>query len=159
MRTLLNLIKSITILITDTLITPKCPLLRRKSLFVYGKIRHYANEYKHKAQCRRENLLKPIWLKGNEMTSLLLWLFLTWQWWMETRIGWLILALPDTYRGEEVIYFGDSRSTLVLGKGKILLKLTSGKTFSLSNVLHVPKIKYNLVSIYIQRKIGIKVSF
>lgn len=68
-------------------------------------------------------------------------------------------ATRHIYKGEEVIYFGDSRSTLVLGKGKILLKFTFGKTFSLSNVLHVPKIKYNLVSIYIQRKIRIKVSF
>ncbi|XP_031275541.1 uncharacterized protein LOC116134037 [Pistacia vera] len=42
--------------------------------------------------------------------------------------------------GEECVYLGDSRSTLVLGKGKILLKLTYGKTLSLSNVLHVPNI-------------------
>ncbi|RVW85530.1 Retrovirus-related Pol polyprotein from transposon TNT 1-94 [Vitis vinifera] len=42
---------------------------------------------------------------------------------------------------------GDSRSTLVIGKGKVLLKLTSGKVLALSDVLHVPDINWNLVSV------------
>ena len=49
--------------------------------------------------------------------------------------------------GDEVIYLGDSHSTPVLGKGKILFKLTFGKTLSLSNVLYVPEIRYNLISL------------
>ncbi|KAH9781527.1 hypothetical protein KPL71_008509 [Citrus sinensis] len=61
--------------------------------------------------------------------------------------------------GEEFIFLGDSRSTPVLGKGKVLLKLTSGKTLSLSNVLHVPEIRYNLISIFVLGKAGVKVSF
>ena len=40
--------------------------------------------------------------------------------------------------GEEQVYLGDSRTTFVLGKGKVLLKLTFGKTLALSDVLHVP---------------------
>ena len=36
---------------------------------------------------------------------------------------------------------GDSRSTPVIGKEKVLLKLTSGKVLSLSDVLHVPDIR------------------
>ena len=32
--------------------------------------------------------------------------------------------------GEEVVYLGDSRTANVLGKGKVLLKLTSGKDIS-----------------------------
>ncbi|RVW59406.1 hypothetical protein CK203_106249 [Vitis vinifera] len=36
---------------------------------------------------------------------------------------------------------GDSRSTPVIGKGKVLLKLTSGKVLALSHVLHVPDIR------------------
>ena len=61
--------------------------------------------------------------------------------------------------GEEFIFLGDSRSTPVLGKGKVLLKLTSGKTLSLSNVLHVPEILYNLRSVFVLGKAGVKVSF
>ena len=36
---------------------------------------------------------------------------------------------------------GDSRSTLVIGKEKVLLKLTSGKVLALSDVLHVLDIR------------------
>jgi len=61
--------------------------------------------------------------------------------------------------GEEHVYLGNSRKTLVLGKGKVLLKLTSRKTLTLSNVLHVPSIKVNLISVVLLRKVGVKVSF
>ncbi|RVW20596.1 hypothetical protein CK203_115253 [Vitis vinifera] len=38
---------------------------------------------------------------------------------------------------EEQVFMGDSRSTPVIGKGKVLLKLTSRKVLALSDVLHV----------------------
>jgi len=50
-------------------------------------------------------------------------------------------------------------TTPVLGKGKVLLKLTSGKTLVLSDVLHVPSIRVNLISVALLRKVGVKVSF
>jgi len=59
--------------------------------------------------------------------------------------------------GEEDVYLGDSRTTSVLGKGKVLLKLTSGKTLSLSDVLHVPSVRVNLISITLLGKVGVKV--
>ena len=40
--------------------------------------------------------------------------------------------------GTEFVYVGDNRPIPVSGKGKVFLKLTSGKTFSLTNVLHIP---------------------
>ena len=61
--------------------------------------------------------------------------------------------------GEEQVYLGDSRTANVLGKGKVLLKLTSGKTLALNDVLHVPNIRTNLVSVSLLGKVGIKVSF
>ncbi|XP_068492265.1 uncharacterized protein [Phaseolus vulgaris] len=61
--------------------------------------------------------------------------------------------------GEEQVYLGDSRTTLVLGKGKVLLKLTYGKTLALNDVLHVPSIRVNLVSVALLSKVGVKVSF
>ncbi|XP_071940012.1 uncharacterized protein [Coffea arabica] len=60
---------------------------------------------------------------------------------------------------EEVVYLGDSRTANVLGKGKIFLKLTSGKTLALNDVLHVPNIRANLVSVGLLGKVGVKVSF
>ena len=46
---------------------------------------------------------------------------------------------------EEQVFMGDSRSSPVIGKGKVLLKLTFGKVLALSNVLHVSDIRWNLV--------------
>ena len=51
------------------------------------------------------------------------------------------------------------RPALVLGRDKILLKLTSGKTLSLINALYVKNICYNLVSISIMGKSGVRVFF
>jgi len=61
--------------------------------------------------------------------------------------------------GEEQVYLSDYRTTLVLGKRKVLLKLTSVKTLTLSDVLHVSSIKVNLISVALLRKVGVKVSF
>ncbi|KAL0553832.1 hypothetical protein IC582_007736 [Cucumis melo] len=41
---------------------------------------------------------------------------------------------------------GNSATAEVIGKRKVILKLTSGKTLSLSNVLYVPSLRRNLVS-------------
>ena len=60
---------------------------------------------------------------------------------------------------KKVVYLGDSNTTQVLGKDKIMLKLTSGKTLALSDVLHVPNIRVNLVSVALLGKVGVKVSF
>jgi len=60
---------------------------------------------------------------------------------------------------EEHVYLGDSSTTPVLGKRKVLLKLTSRKTLALTNVLHVPSIRVNLVYVPLLGKVGIKVSF
>ena len=60
---------------------------------------------------------------------------------------------------EKVVYLGDSHTAQVLGKGKVMLKLTSGKTLALNNVLHVPNIRENLVSVALLGKVGVKVSF
>ncbi|CAH9059318.1 unnamed protein product, partial [Cuscuta europaea] len=61
--------------------------------------------------------------------------------------------------GEELVYLTDSKTVKVHGKGKVLLKLTSEKTLSLNDVFPVPKIRTNLVSVSLLRKVGDKVSF
>ena len=60
---------------------------------------------------------------------------------------------------EKVIYLGNSHTAQVLGKGKVMLKLTWGKTLALNEVLHVPNIRANLVPIALLGKVGVKVSF
>jgi len=48
----------------------------------------------------------------------------------------------------ECFYVENFMTVRVMGKGKILLKFTSGKLLSLSNVLYVPSLPTNLVSGY-----------
>lgn len=47
----------------------------------------------------------------------------------------------------------------MLGKGKILLKLNSGKSLSLQNVLYVPSLRGNLISGALLNKAGVKLVF
>ena len=60
---------------------------------------------------------------------------------------------------EKVVYLGDSHIAQVLGRGKVILKITSGKTLALNDVLHVPNIRANLVLVALLGKVGVKVSF
>ena len=60
---------------------------------------------------------------------------------------------------ENVIYLGDSHTAQVLGKDKVMLKLTTRKNLALNDVLHVPIIGANLVSVTLFGKVGVKVSF
>ncbi|KAL0546105.1 hypothetical protein IC582_016010 [Cucumis melo] len=51
----------------------------------------------------------------------------------------------------------NSATAGVIGKGKVILKLTSGKTLSLSNVLYVPSLRRNLVSGSLLNRAGLKI--
>ena len=57
------------------------------------------------------------------------------------------------------MFMGDSRSTPVIGKGKVLIKLTSGKVLTSYDVLHVTDIHWNLVSVSLLGKIGVRILF
>ena len=71
------------------------------------------------------------------------------------------MLLPPTLMWgiKKDVYLGDSRTTPVLGKVKVLLKLKYGKMLALSDVLHIHIIRVNLVSVALLRKVGVKVSF
>ena len=57
----------------------------------------------------------------------------------------LMHDFEDTPDGEHV-YMGNAATAGVMGKGKVLLKFTSGKSLCLNNVLYVPSLRRNLVS-------------
>ena len=61
--------------------------------------------------------------------------------------------------GEGQVYLGDSRTAQLHGKGKVLPKLTFGKTLALNDVLHLPNIRENLVSVTLLRDASVNVSF
>ena len=49
--------------------------------------------------------------------------------------------------GEKQMFKGDSTASLVISKGKVILKLTKGNLLHLSDAIHVLDIRWNLVSI------------
>ncbi|KAL0312905.1 UNVERIFIED_CONTAM: Retrovirus-related Pol polyprotein from transposon TNT 1-94 [Sesamum radiatum] len=57
----------------------------------------------------------------------------------------------------ECVYMGNSAIAGVWGKGKVLLKLTSGKTVALQDVLYVPSLRRNLISGSLHNKVGLKI--
>ncbi|XP_048444674.1 uncharacterized protein LOC125479439 [Pyrus x bretschneideri] len=61
--------------------------------------------------------------------------------------------------GGENLYMGNATASAVAGKGKVTLKLTSGKELSLTNVLHVPDIRKKLISGSLLSNKGFKIVF
>ena len=59
----------------------------------------------------------------------------------------------------ENVFLGDARIAKVVGKGKVVLKLTFGKGLALNAVLHVPDMRRNLVSGFLLNKTGLKLVF
>ncbi|XP_077228272.1 uncharacterized protein LOC143861226 [Tasmannia lanceolata] len=64
-----------------------------------------------------------------------------------------------TVDGGDQVYMGNSQTSKVMGKGKVLLKLTSGKILALQEVLYVPDIRRNLMSGVLLNKNGLKLTF
>ena len=60
---------------------------------------------------------------------------------------------------EENVYLGDFGTARVTGKGKILLKFTSGKSLALQSVLHVLDMCRNLMFGFLLNKAGLKLVF
>ncbi|KAG6529327.1 hypothetical protein ZIOFF_011524 [Zingiber officinale] len=58
---------------------------------------------------------------------------------------------------EEKVLMGNHDTTIVLGKGTIEMQFTSGKKMILTNVLHVPDVRKNLISASLLCKRGLKV--
>ncbi|KAK4406311.1 Retrovirus-related Pol polyprotein from transposon TNT 1-94 [Sesamum angolense] len=79
---------------------------------------------------------------------------------MENKIAWILDTGASKHfcsnkelfqdfqeaRDGECVFMGNSTTAGVLGKGKIFLKLTSGKTLALIDVLYVHSLRRNLIS-------------
>ncbi|VFQ77216.1 unnamed protein product [Cuscuta campestris] len=82
---------------------------------------------------------------------------------VENHVEWIVdtgtMFVEFDESAEIEVFMGNSNSADVLGKGKVLLKLTSGKSLSLSNVFNVPSLRRNLISGALLNKAGIKLVF
>lgn len=68
----------------------------------------------------------------------------------------LLDDFKDVAEGE-CVYMGNQSITGVYDKGYIYLKLASGKTLALNNVLFVPMLRRNLISDALINKVGLKI--
>ncbi|GKA62780.1 retrovirus-related pol polyprotein from transposon TNT 1-94 [Tanacetum coccineum] len=66
-------------------------------------------------------------------------------------------SVEEVADGEQV-YMGNDGTARVIGKGKVFLKFTSGKTLALNNVLYVPSLRRNMVSGSLLVRAGLKVT-
>ena len=87
------------------------------------------------------------------------------EWWIDTGATRHICANISmfssytTVGSDEKLYMGNSSTSKVEGVEKIALKMKSGKTVTLINVLHVPNVHKNLVSGSLLSKNGFKLVF
>uniref|UniRef100_A0A2N9GX20 CCHC-type domain-containing protein n=1 Tax=Fagus sylvatica TaxID=28930 RepID=A0A2N9GX20_FAGSY len=87
------------------------------------------------------------------------------EWWVDTGATRHICSDKNMFskynsveHGEQ-LFMGNSSTARVEGKGKVILKMTSGKELTLNDVLHVPDIRKNLVSGSLLSKNGFKLVF
>ena len=86
-------------------------------------------------------------------------------WWVDTGATRHICEDTNLFSeftpitGGEKLYMGNSSTSVVEGKGTVLLKFTSGKIVTLVDVLYVPEIRKNLVSGPLLSKRGFKLVF
>ena len=86
-------------------------------------------------------------------------------WWVDTGATRHICSnrsMFTTYHAvekEEQLFMGNSSTSKVEGKGKVVMRLTSGKELTLNEVLYVPDIRKNLVSGSLLSKNGFKLVF
>ena len=87
------------------------------------------------------------------------------EWWVDTgatRHVFLDKKMFSSYQtidNGEQLFMGNSSSSKVEGQGKVVLKMTSGNELTLNDVLHVPKIRKNIVSRSLLSKKGFKLVF
>ena len=87
------------------------------------------------------------------------------EWWVDTGATRHIcsdkkmISSYETINDGEQLFMGNSSTSKVEGKGKVILKMTSGKELTLDDVLHVPEIRKNLVSGSLLSKKGFSLVF
>ena len=65
----------------------------------------------------------------------------------------------EVVNGEKTVFMGNSSTSSVMGKGTVLLPLTSGKMLTLKDVHHIPGLRKSLVSVKKLDDHGFKIVF
>ena len=140
---------------------------------------HHANDYRnrkaqvnHKRKAAQANITKVEKLSENAsnisfsaVVSKVNFVGNTKELWVDTGATRHICSVKKMFSSYEAIndgeqlFMGNSSTSKVEGKGKVILKMTSEKELTLNDVLHVPKIRKNLVSGSLLSKKGFRLVF
>ena len=144
---------------------------RKGTCYICGKLGHHAPQCRKRVKIGNSgNSHKANLVKGDDIIAVIVsqenMVTNSKNWVVDSGATRHICANKDAFASytpvgdrEKVVYLGDSYTTQVLGKDKVMLKLTSRKTLDLNDVVHVPNIKANLVLVTLLGKVGVKVSF
>jgi len=131
-------------------------------VFIYNKTRHLTKDCKKKRSIRKP--YKKDWLRQyqwcwsphqcsfiNEFVLCCFlsqpyqqfWAMVNWHWCYKTCMRWEKDVFHLKNMDGEKLYMRNSSTSKVLGGGKVTLKMTSRKLFTLNNVLHVTVIRKN----------------
>ena len=141
----------------------------RGNCFVYGE------PGPHAPQCRNRKGLDRVNLRANLVEAELIAVVVSSEVCMATNIeDWIVefratrhicgnrsafTSYTMVKEGKEQVFMGDSRSSPMICKGNVLLKLIFGKDLALGDVLHVPDIRSNLVSVSLLGKARVRIMF
>ena len=144
---------------------------KRGTCFVCGKLGHHAPQCRKRVKTGNSgNPPKANLVEGDDIIAVVIsqanMVTNSKNWVVDSGATRHICANKDAFTSytlvgddEKVVYLGDSHTAQVPGKGKVMLKLTLAKALALNNVLHVPNVRANLVSVTLLGKVGVKVSF
>ena len=125
-------------------------LKKKGTCYVCGKLGHYAPQCRKRVKIGNNgNPLKANLVEGDDIINVVVsqanMVTSSKNWVVDSSATRHICANVDAFTSytlvgddEKVIYHGDSHTAQVLGKGKVMLKLTSGKILALNE--HVPNI-------------------
>ncbi|PHT45268.1 hypothetical protein CQW23_14426 [Capsicum baccatum] len=135
--------------------------------FNYGKIGHKSTDCRAPKKDKKNDQANMI--ESNKECDDLCAMFLECnlvgnpnEWWMDSGATRHVCANKELFSSfapaqvEEMIYMANSATPKVEGKGKICLKMTSGKVLTLNNVLYVPELCRKLISVSLLDKNGFK---
>ncbi|XP_071719215.1 uncharacterized protein [Rutidosis leptorrhynchoides] len=87
------------------------------------------------------------------------------EWWVDTGATRHVCADKSLFKtfkevtSGDKMFMGNSAIADIKGEGNVILKMTSGKELTLTNVLYVPEIRKNLVSGWLLNKFGFRLVF
>lgn len=157
--------------VKNTFISPKGSNFKKKpqgACWVCGKPGHRAKDCRHKKEGTTGGEANNVNLTENHFVAVVSEVNMVTNsndWWIDTGATKHVcsdLSMFSTYEqgscGEK-LYMGNASTATIEGKGKVILKLTSGKELALTNVLHVPEIRKNLISGSLLSNKGFKIVF